>query len=138
MKFTKTKFYSLICIIFLIASCTLTTTKTKTPVFRDAEKVKNDLTVLVKAENINLAGKEVSVNKRVTSELEVNVTNGQNIPTGSEERKALGRSIAITIKSNLQDPGEYDKYTVLFVTKQVSNGVTTRKWIGDVFNSKEL
>jgi hypothetical protein len=135
---TKTKLLLFVYIITLLSSCTITTTKTKDPVFTDMSKVQNELVGLVKAENINLNGKEITTNKKTTSELEVAITNGTNIPTGDDERKALGKSIATYIKRNLKDPNEYDKYTVLFVTKIESSVATKRNWVGDVFNSTEL
>lgn len=127
-----------VCVAVLLTSCTITTTKTKDPVFNDMDRVQNELGNIVKAENINLNGKEITANKNTTTELEVAITNGTNIPTSDEGRKALGRSIATSIKHNLKDPNEYEKYTILFVTK-VESGVTTkRNWVGDVFSSAEL
>jgi hypothetical protein len=135
---TKTKLLLFVYITTLLPSCTMTTTKAKDPVFTDMSKVQNELVSLVKADNINLNGKEITTNKKTTSELEVAITNGTNIPTGDDERKALGKSIATSIKRNLKDPNEYDKYTVLFVTKIGSSVATKRNWVGDVFNSTEL
>jgi hypothetical protein len=134
----KTKLLLFICITALLASCTITTTKAKGPVFSDMGKVQNELANLVKAENINLNGKEITTNKKTTSELEVAVTNGTNIPINEDERKALGKSIATSIKRNLKDPNEFDKYTVLFVTKIENGNVTKRNWVGNAFNSIEL
>jgi starvation-inducible outer membrane lipoprotein len=138
MLMTKTKSLLFICIAFLLTSCTVTTTKTKEPVFNDIGKVENELVTLVKADNINLNGKEITVNKNTTTELEVAITNGANIPNDDNERKTLGKSIATRIKTNLKDPNEYDKYTVLFVTKVESGAVTKTNSVGDIFSSKEL
>ena len=135
---TKTKLLLFVYIATMLSSCTMTTTKTKDPVFTDMSKVQNELVSLVKAENINLNGKEITTNKKTTSELEVAITNGINIPTGDGERRSLGKSIATSIKRNLKDPNEYDKYTVLFVKKVESGIATNRNWVGDVFSSTEL
>ena len=133
---TKTNLF--VSAAILLVSCTVTTTKTKDPVFTDMSNVQKELVTLVKAENINLSGEEITTNKKTTSELQVAITNSINIPAGDQERKALGKSIATSIKRNLIDPNEFDKYTVLFVTKVENGGVTKRNWVGDVFSSTEL
>lgn len=138
MILTKTNFSYAICLTILLAGCTLTTTKKKDPVFDDVKKVVTELTSLVASENINLNGKEVAKNDKTTTELEVDVTNGKNIPTNDDERKALGKSIATTVKRNLKDKNEFETYTVLFVTTVETGGVTKRNWVGDVFMSSEL
>lgn len=134
----KTKLLLFVCITLLLLGCTITTTKTKNPVFTDIQRVQNELGSLVKAANINLNGKEITANNQTTTELEVAITNGANIPTGYDERRSLGKSIATSIKHNLKDPNEFDKYKVLFVTRVESGAVTKRNWVGDVFSSTEL
>jgi hypothetical protein len=133
---TKIKLLFVFAVILL--SCTMTNTKTKDPVFADMSKVQYELTNLIKAENINLSGKEITTNKKTTSELEVSITNGIRIPTNDTARKALGKSIARSIKRNLKNPNEYDKYTVLFVTKVETAAGTKRDWVGDGYSSTEL
>ena len=63
-----------------IAGCTMTTTKTKVPVFSvTTEQLQRDLNQLVSCENINLDGKETTAAGQVNSELEVDVINGKVI-----------------------------------------------------------
>jgi len=138
MLSSKNKSFLLVSLIFLLGSCTVTTTRTKDPVFNDINQVEQELRGLITAENINLNGKEITSNKKTTSELEVSITNGKNIPAGDDERKALGKSIATTIKNNLKDSREFDTYKVLFVTKTESGGLTKRNWVGNIFSSTEL
>jgi hypothetical protein len=135
---SKTKRQLLIGLTALLASCTLTTTKTKDPVFTDVNKVKNELTSIVRAEHINLDGKEITSNGKSTAELEVAITNGINVPTKDYERRTLEKSIAASVKSNLKDPNAYDKYIVFFVAKETNGAVTKRNWVGDEFSAKEL
>lgn len=135
---TKTKLLLFVSAVILMVSCTITTTKTKDPVFTDMSKVQNEMVTLVRAENIHISGKEITTKKKITSELEVVVTNGNSIPASDEERKALGKSIATSIKRNLKDPNEFEKYTVLFVTKVENGAVTKRSSVGDVFSSTDL
>jgi hypothetical protein len=137
MKIKKTKLYLLLCVAVL-SSCTFTTTKTKDPIFSDGAKVSNELTSIIKAENINLNGKEITTNNKTTSELEVSISNGINIPNTENQRNAFGKSIGTIIKSNLKDPNQYDTYKVLFVTKEETANVTKRNWVGNVFSSREL
>ena len=125
-------------VILLFASCNLTSTKTKSPSFIDINKAQKELANLIASENFNLNGKEVTQNKKATSELEVSIINGQKIPTNESERKALGKLIAKTIKNNLKDRNAYDSYSVLFVTKTETGGVTKHDWVGNAFSSSEL
>jgi hypothetical protein len=138
MTLMKTKCHLLFGLTALLASCTLTTTRMKDPIFIDSGKVEKELTSMVRAEHINLSGKEITSNGKTSTELEVAITNGTNVPKGDNERKSLEKSIAASVKNNLKDPNAYDKYTVLFVTKETSGAVTKRNWVGDAFSVKEL
>lgn len=62
MTLAKTKSQLLIGITILFVSCTRTTTKTKDRVFTDTDKVKKELISIIRAEHINLAGKEIASN----------------------------------------------------------------------------
>lgn len=76
MILTNTKYILLFGFAFLFVSCNITSTKTKNPVFTDINKTQKELTKLIASENFNLNGKEVTKNKKVTSELEVSIING--------------------------------------------------------------
>ena len=138
MIFRKIIYQLLICFSILLVGCTMTTTKTKDPVFNDMIKVQEDLAEVVIAENINLNGKEITTNKKATSELEVVITNAEAVPTDDKERKSLSKSIATIIKNNLKEPNDFNKYEVLFVTKVENGAVTTSKSVGNVFIASEL
>jgi hypothetical protein len=88
--------------------------------------------------NFNFNGKEVTTNKKATSELEISVTNCESVPKEDEKMVALAKIIAKEIKQSLKDSNEYDTYKVLFVTKTESGSVTKRNWVGQLFNSSEL
>jgi hypothetical protein len=138
MALPKTNSLLLVFFAIVLAGCTVTTTKTKDPVFTDMNKFQQELSGVVTAEDVNFSGKEVTTNKKASSELEVSITNGQNIPTNEDERRALAKSIARIIKRNLKDQNEFSIYMVLFVIKVESGGVAKRNWIGNIFTSKEL
>ncbi|MGC4037281.1 MAG: hypothetical protein QM764_15080 [Chitinophagaceae bacterium] len=123
----------------LFASCTMTTTKSKTPTFnKPTDSLQIELNKVVSCEGINLDGKEITRNGKTNSELEIDVTNGQNIPSDENQMSNLGRQVAIIIKASLQDKSEYDSYKVLFITKKESGGVTQRTWKGKIFKAQEL
>jgi hypothetical protein len=132
------KFSFVILALALLAGCTFTRTKTKDPVFNDKAKMEQELTRIVSAEHINLDGKEISTNGKTQSELEISITNGTNIPSNDDERKALGKLIGTTIKKNLKDLSEFDVYKVLFVTEVQTGASTKESWVGNTFTSSEL
>src|SRR6185312_9518903 len=137
MTFTKMpKVLSLVTAITLIVSCTTTTTKTKNPVFsKPTNSLQVDLNKLVSCEGINLDGKEINTDGKINTELEIDITNGQNIPTDENQMNDLGKRIAVEIKEALQDKAEYQTYKVLFITKTESAGVTSRTWKGKIFKA---
>jgi hypothetical protein len=136
---TKTSAFTVIITTMLVAGCTITTTKTKNPAFsKSTDALQSELNKLVSCENINLDGKEITTNGKSSSELEIDITNGQNIPADENQMNDLGRQIAIIIKSSLQDKNEYDTYKVLFVVKKGDGDVTQRTWKGKIFKSVEL
>lgn len=125
--------------ILIVVSCTTTTTKTKNPVFsKSTDSLQAHLNKLVSCQGINLGGTEVTTNGKTTTELEIDLTNGQNIPTGENQMNALGKQIAAEIKEALQDKAEYQTYKVLFITKTEDGAVTSRTWKGKIFKSEEL
>ena len=141
MAFSKmTKIVSLVLLVSLIiVSCTMTSSKTKNPLFtQSTDNLQMDLNKIVSCEGINLDGKEISTNGKVSSELEIDVTNGQNIPTDENQMNDLGKQIALVVKQALQDKSEYNTYKVLFVTKREDAGVTQRTRKGKIFKSEEL
>jgi hypothetical protein len=123
----------------LLNSCTTTITKSKSPLFGvQTDTLTAGLNKMVRCENFNLDGREVTTNGKAASELEVDVMNGKNIPADNDRMRALARTIAVYLKSSLQDPREYDSYKILFVTKTMTSGVTTRNWTGVAFKREEL
>ncbi|MEO8711102.1 MAG: hypothetical protein ABI405_03210 [Parafilimonas sp.] len=141
MTFSKIiKIVGLVLLVTLIiVSCTMTATKTKNPLFsKSTDSLQVDLNKIVSCEGINLDGKEITSNEKVSSELEIDITNGQNIPTDENQMNDLGKQIAVIVKQALQDKSEYNSYKVLFVTKKEVAGVAHRTWKGKIFKSEEL
>jgi hypothetical protein len=141
MKLKPTYLFSVVILLTcsFMVGCTFSETKSKDPVFNtDAAIMQKDLNNMVTCENINVDGKEITTNGKVNSQLEISITNGQNIPANEDQMKSLGKSIASYIKKSLKDKNEYENYTVLFVTKKTAGGVTTRNWKGDTYKTEEL
>lgn len=138
MKLKKNIFYLLICLTAILSACITTTTKVKNPEFTDQAKVESELMTLIKAEHININGKEITTNNKTSTELEVSIINGQNIPASNDQQKALEKSIAVCIKKNLRTPNAFDSYKVLLVKKTESNGVKSQNFTGNTFNVSEL
>jgi hypothetical protein len=132
-----------ICIGFLsmafAMACTLTVSKTKPPVFlAGMDSIQIDMNKMLSFQHISLVGRETDKNGKLSSELEVDIINGKNIPADENERKKLGNSIAAALMNALKDKNEYDSYKVLFVTLEIAGGVTKRDWKGYVFKTEEL
>ena len=138
IKFSQT-FISIVVISLCFVSCSTTVTKTKEPVFNVAIKdVQDDLNKIITCEHINLSGAAIKTDGKLSSKLEISVTNGKNIPADDAQLKALGKLIASDIKKSLKDAKEYDEYTVLFVTVSTDGGITKRHWKGNEFKASEL
>lgn len=140
---TNTKMTKIISLVLLmpliIASCTLTTTKTKDPLFsKSTDSLQVDLNKIVSCEAINLDGEEISTNGTASTELEIDITNGRNIPSGENQMKDLEKQIAVKVKQALRDRNEYNTYKVLFVTKKENAGITETTSDGRIFKSEEL
>ena len=123
----------------VLTACTLTINRPKDPVFtKSVDSLKVELGQLLSAENLRVRGGETTTDRATSSELEIDVINGQHIPEAEDQRRALAKAIALDLKRALKDSTEYGVYKVLFVTETTQSGATTRKWTGRVFKSKEL
>jgi hypothetical protein len=139
LNLTSTISKALLLSVSLFAGCKMTTTRIKNPVFSvDTNILQGELAKLISCENINVAGKEINTNGKINSQLEIDITNGQNIPIDKEQMIALGKSIAKVFKNDLKDQKEYNTYQVLFITKQVNGNVTQKDWKGKIFKLEEL
>lgn len=137
-KITKTICLGLL-MMLMIVGCTMTTTNTKNPIFsKSTDSLQSELNKIVSCEGINLDGKEITTNGKVSSEIEIDITNGQNVPTDENQMNELGKQIAVIVKDALQDKNEYNTYKVLFITKKEDAGVTQRNWKGKIFKSEQL
>ncbi|HSZ34447.1 MAG TPA: hypothetical protein VK772_14120 [Puia sp.] len=136
---TTRKLIFLSTLALAIIGCTFTKTYLKNPVFnKSSDSIQMDLNKFISYQEISVLGKEILTNNKSNSELDINITNGQNIPTDQNEMIALGKQIAIVIKKSLQNENEYQTYRVLFVTKTENSGITKSYSKGKIFKSEEL
>ncbi len=134
---TKTLYAAFVTL--LIAGCTMTTTKTKPPVFnKSTDSLLVNLNKIVSCQHIGINGEEITTNGVPSSEFDIDITNGQNIPEGDSEMTVLAKQIAIEFKNALQNKKEYQNYKVLFVTKKEKGHLTTSAWKGKVFKLEDL
>jgi len=138
MKSKTNQLLLFICLITIHLSCTRTTREAHHPVFTNQAQAESELVGLAEAENINLSGIQSTTNGQVSTELEVAVINGMDLPLNADQQNALQKSIASSIRRNLQDSNQFDIYKVLFVEKTESNGLTKSKSTGRSFEVSEL
>lgn len=138
MKPKQNRLFLFICLITVLSSCTKTTTTVNNPLFVNEAQIENELIGLVKAENINVSGTKSTTNDKISTELEIAIINGKDIPGNVDQQKAVQKKIASSIKRNLQDPNQFDSYRVLLVKKTENNGLTKRKSTGHTFKVSEL
>jgi hypothetical protein len=126
-------------LLTLLAACTFTTKRTKNPQFTSStDSLSRQIGQFVSCEHINLDGKEITANGKTSSELEIDIINGKNVPADTMRMRSLGKSIASVFRSGLQDVDEYDSYQVLFMTVEPTSVGTKRKWIGMIYKAEEL
>jgi hypothetical protein len=126
-------------LLTLLAACTFTTKRIKDPqLATSADSLSRSIGQYVSCEHINLDGKEITSNGKTTSELEIDIINGKNVPTDTARMRSVGRSIASIVRSGLQDVNEYDHYKVLFVKVESSGIETKRTWTGMSYKADEL
>lgn len=133
---TKTKFYLILIFSIFIAGCTYT--KPKDPIFNNLNKFKYEFGSLIQAKKINIYGKEITTGSDSTSELEIDIINGKNIPTTEGERKSLGKSLAKVVKNNLKNSKQFETYKVKFEKQSESSGVTVERYTSFSFKLGEL
>jgi len=122
----------------ILIGCTITTTKSKTPVFNDPESLNKEIGTFLTAESMNVVGKENTTNGKTSSALEITVTNPKNVQDDDDLRRGLGKAVAKKIKFSLKDTSEYSTYTVSFVKKVVDGTITKSNSRSYDYTSEEL
>jgi hypothetical protein len=120
-------------------SCTTTIRKLKPPGYAIApDSLQAQINRIVACQTIRLEGVETITNGKSSSELEIDIINGNGVPEDTTRMKALGHDIAADVRKALQESDEYDTYRVLFVKLETVEGMVKRSWKGNIFRSTEL
>jgi hypothetical protein len=139
MKLLFTKTTIVLVLMYLISSCTFTSTKTKMLSFKvENAKMTENLKTLVTCENVNVNGLEKKTNDQVSTELEIRIINGSNIPSDETKLRSLGKSIDSLFKQELSNVNDFNTFKVFFITTQSNGPVTSSSTRGFTFKSEEL
>jgi|GEM_PF-1908975 hypothetical protein len=139
--FTKT---TIVLVLMCSAySCTYTSTKTKPTNFKvENAKIVENLKTLVTFEKVNVNGTETKTKaqekEQVSTNLEISIINGSNIPSDDVKIKSLAKSIASQFKQELSDTTDFKTFNVVFVTNQSNGVVTTNNYTSFTFKTEEL
>jgi|SRR5580658_9795510 hypothetical protein len=126
-------------LLTFVFSCTTTIRKFKPPGYAIApDSLQAQINRIVSCQTIHLDGAEIITNGKSSSELEIDIINGNGVPGDSSQMKTLGHAIAADVKKALQESDEYDTYRVLFVKVESVEGMVKRTWRGNTFRSSEL
>jgi hypothetical protein len=122
-----------------LSGCTFTTTQPKEPVFTTGkDSILKQLNNTVRCENFNVYGSAIVSNGNKSSQLEIDVINGKNIPGNDTTMIRVAKQLALLVKQYLKDKNEYDTYKVLFIKQSFEHGITKRSWRGQSFTNKDL
>ena len=126
-------------LVFVLAACTTTTRKMKSPVFAvPLDSVAQGVYKQVVSQHVNVDGWEQTTNGKVSDLLEIQIFNGRQLPVADTQLKTLGQSIAVGVRSALKDTGEYDPYRVLFIKVDSGSVVTKKSWRAFIYKAAEL
>jgi hypothetical protein len=139
--FTKTTI--VLALVYSTYSCTYTSTKSKATNFKiENAKVVENLKALVTFEKVNVNGTETKTKaqekEQVSTNLEISIINGSNIPSDDVKIKSLAKSIASQFKQELSDTTDFKTFNVVFVANQSNGIVTTNNYTSFTFKSEEL
>ena len=128
--------FAILALLVTAAACTITTTRSKLPVFAGpTDSLRERLNMLVACEKFSVDGQEVTTNGKKKSTLEIDVVNGKNVPDDDKTMQALAREIGSDVKEALKDMGEYDEYKVVFERVTVNGSLTNTQSRSVTFQS---
>jgi len=64
--------------------------------------------------------------------------NCHDLPSNNDSLRILGKRIALEIKQKVKDPGNYEKFDILFVTRIDNAFATKDSYVGYHYSSEEL
>jgi hypothetical protein len=132
----KTLSYLFLLSFFIICSCKTTVNKPLAAEFNDLGKFQDEFSTLVVAEGINLEGSAIEADDKTSTEINLTITNGKDLPTDPEAQKSVGRTLAATVKKHLKNKEQFEIYKVRF--QQHLEDPSKVNWIQNIFKSTEL
>ena len=117
----------------------MTTTKEKTPEFNvGLSSIDSSLKTLVHYQHTNISGVEKTTNNKITTEIQIKIINGINLPTEKTDLESLAKRIASQIKQEVKNQNDFKNYRVFFVEQSKGAIGAVNKWKSWVFKSEEL
>src|ERR1043165_740708 len=93
-----------LCVSLLMIQCTVTTTKKKDPIFNtDSKSLFSDITGIIPAQEIAIAGTETNTNGKINSELTITILNPKQVPEDTAEIDQIALQIAVTVKQAVKN-----------------------------------
>ena len=84
--------------------------------------------------NANINGVEITTNGKKSTELDIDILNGINIPKDGSQMKAFAKSIGLQVKRELKNQNDFDVYKILFETHKSNSAITNS--IAYIFKKK--
>lgn len=112
------------CMIF---SCTYTSTAYKDPVFKDKSTLEAELSKRIVCDTIIFINRITTRDKMRTSDLELVITNANQLPQDSMGLVDLSRSMVKMMRTSLVNAKEYDRFSVAYFFERTKGIVTERR-----------
>lgn len=139
MKLLKTKLPAFIAMLSLAWLCRCTYTQSYTPELTDKQQsIADTINSEYHFEAINVTGKKTSGTNGKHNILLIQFINGVNIPIGDTAEKELAKQLGKQIINAIQDPKQFDGFTIGFDTRKVDGAMTTNKFINFDFSPAEI
>ena len=113
-------------VALLFASCTFTSTSTKTPEIDQPEALTASIDSLVPNSGLDLNGSSRNVNGMVTNEAELIVYNAEGLKKGTAGKQQIAFAIAQTLYQNIANRKEFNQFLVTFVFQDGNFSETQR------------
>ncbi|MEI6820820.1 MAG: hypothetical protein WCL51_02715 [Bacteroidota bacterium] len=129
-----------IILIAFCTSCTRTKPLSEIPTFNISnDSLQLTLNSIITAEHINICGYEKKSLSSTTIFLQIDILNGNNIPSGNNEQQVLSKKIASFFKHALKNQNAYAEYRIKYAKKLKDNSlVTLNSYQSFKFKSDEL
>ncbi len=135
-----TTIIGLIILVALCTSCTRTKPLSEIPSFNiSTDSLQLTLNSIITAEHINVCVFEKKSMSSTTIFLQIDILNGNNIPSGNNEQQVLSKKIASQFKHALKNQNAYAEYIIKYSKKLKDNSlVSLNSYQSFKFKNEEL